>query len=86
MDKIKLRYNKAFQLLSKYLILIIRELDEKELLMNIEKKNLGYDDILIEEASKEIIDLNQNKKPKRKTSLLSKNKVNKSNKVKKKTK
>ena len=78
MDKIKLRYNKAFQLLSKYLILIIRELDEKELLMNIEKKNLGYDDILIEEASKEIIDLNQNKKPKRKTSQLSKNKVNKS--------
>ena len=77
MDKIKLRNNKAFKLLTKYLILIIRELDEKELLMNIEKKNLGYDDILIEEASKEIIDLNSNKKLKRQ-SQLSKSKFNKS--------
>ena len=78
MDRIKLRNNKAFKLLTKYLILIIRELDERELLLNIEKKNLGYDDILIEEASKEIIDLNQNKKPKRRQSQLSKNKFNKS--------
>ena len=73
-----MRNNKAFKLLTKYLILIIRELDERELLLNIEKKNLGYDDILIEEASKEIIDLNQNKKPKRRQSQLSKNKFNKS--------
>ena len=33
--------------------------------MNIEKTNLGYDDILIEEASKKILDLNPNKKNKR---------------------
>ncbi len=33
--------------------------------MNIEKTNLGYDDILIEEESKKILDLNPNKKNKR---------------------
>ena len=53
------------------LILIIRELDERELLLNIEKKNLGYDDILIEEASKKILDLIPNKK-KQKIPILSK--------------
>ena len=57
MDKYKIRNNRAFVLLTKYLLVIIRQLNEKNILMNIEKSNLGYDDILIEEASKEIIDL-----------------------------
>jgi hypothetical protein len=39
--------------------------------MNIEKTNLGYDDILIEEASKKILDLIPNKK-KQKIPILSK--------------
>ena len=74
MDKYKIRNNRAFVLLTKYLLVIIRQLNEKNILMNIEKSNLGYDDILIEEASKEILDLNPNKK-KQKTSNLTKKKL-----------
>ena len=74
MDKYKIRNNRAFVLLTKYLLVIIRQLNEKNILMNIEKSNLGYDDILIEEASKEILDLSPTKK-KQKTSNLTKKKL-----------
>ena len=62
-----LHKNKALKLLSKYLIILIRELNEKDILGDILKKNLGYDEILIQESSKEILDLNliKLKKPKR---------------------
>ena len=66
-----LHNNKALQLLSKYLIIVIRELNEKDILGDILKKNLGYDEILIQESSKEILDLNsiKNKKPKRRKKI-----------------
>ena len=51
--------NKAVQLLSKYLIGLIREMDEKDILGDILKTNMGYDEILIEESSK---DIKKNKK------------------------
>ena len=50
--------------LSKYLIILIREINEKEILGDILKANLGYDEILIEESSKDIIDINAIKKNK----------------------
>ena len=59
-----LRHNKALQFLSKYLIILIREINEKEILGDILKANLGYDEILIEESSKDIIDINAIKKNK----------------------
>ena len=59
-----LRHNKAVQFLSKYLIILIREINEKEILGDILKANLGYDEILIEESSKDIIDINSIKKSK----------------------
>ncbi len=61
--------NKAVQLLSKYLIGLIREMDEKDILGDILKANMGYDEILIEESSKDIIDVNSSKRdnPLRKT-------------------
>ena len=61
--------NKAVQLLSKYLIGLIREMDEKDILGDILKTNMGYDEILIEESSKDIIDVNSSKRdnPLRKT-------------------
>jgi hypothetical protein len=57
-----LHNNKALQFLSKYLIILIREMNEKEILGDILKKNMGYDEILIEESSKDIIDINSIKK------------------------
>ena len=67
-----LHKNKALKLLSKYLIILIRELNEKDILGDILKKNLGYDEILIQESSKEILDLNliKLKKPKRRKKKL----------------
>ena len=59
-----MRHNKAVQFLSKYLIILIREINEKEILGDILKANLGYDEILIEESSKDIIDINSIKKSK----------------------
>ncbi len=56
--KYLLHNNKALQFLSKYLIILIREMNEKEILGDILKKNMGYDEILIEESSKDIIDIN----------------------------
>ena len=64
-----LRHNKALQFLSKYLIILIREINEKEILGDILKANLGYDEILIEESSKDIIDINAIKKIKTKKKL-----------------
>ena len=61
-----LHKNKALKLLSKYLIILIRELNEKDILGDILKKNLGYDEILIQESSKEILDLNTIKNKKQK--------------------
>ena len=60
--KYLLHNNKALQFLSKYLIILIREMNEKEILGDILKKNMGYDEILIEESSKDIIDINSTKK------------------------
>ena len=62
----RIKKNKATIALSKYLIFLIKQINEKDIHDEILKRNLGYDEILIEESSKDILELNPRKKRKRK--------------------
>ena len=65
----RIKKNKATIALSKYLIFIIKQINEKNIHDEFIKKNLGYDEILIEEASKDILELNPKKKKKKISSI-----------------
>ena len=73
----RIKKNKATIALSKYLIFIIKQINEKNIHDEFIKKNLGYDEILIEEASKDILELNPKKKRRKFHQLTSKNIIKK---------
>ena len=50
-----LKTNNAFKIFAKWIFIITKQVDEKHIMYDILKENLNYDDILINEASKPII-------------------------------
>ena len=50
-----LKTNNAFKIFAKWVLIITKQVDEKHIMFDILKENLNYDDILIKEASKPII-------------------------------
>ena len=73
----RLKKNKAIIALSKYLIFIIKQINEKDIHDEILRRNLGYDQILIEESSKDILELNPRKKRRKYRQLTSNNNIKK---------
>ena len=73
----RIKKNKATIALSKYLIFLIKQINEKDIHDEILKRNLGYDEILIEESSKDIFELNPRKKRRKYRQLTSKNNIKK---------
>ena len=50
-----LKTNNAFKIFAKWIFIISKQVDERHIMYDILKENLNYDDILIKEASKPII-------------------------------
>ena len=73
----RIKKNKATIALSKYLIFLIKQINEKDIHDEILKRNLGYDEILIEESSKDILELNPRKKRKKYRQLTLNNNIKK---------
>ena len=73
----RIKKNKATIALSKYLIFLIKQINEKDIHDEILKRNLGYDEILIEESSKDILELNPRKKRKKYCQLTLNNNIKK---------
>ena len=73
----RIKKNKATIALAKYLIFLIKQINEKDIHDEILKRNLGYDEILIEESSKDILELNPRKKRKKYCQLTLNNNIKK---------